>query len=1219
MIKKIMLAGLLLVMGLFTAPVVHAQTTVKKVILEVFWWNYWNNNYPNGWANYLTELAPRLKAMGIDAVWIPPSSKGAYGTSDVGYGMFDNYDLGDKFQKGDVKTRIGTKDELLRMFAVMHANGIEVIQDVVPNQLNGAGDLSTGGYDPAAASNNKYKNFRYVSFANPAQVFTSATAADSANEYLARTGRFSKNWQNFHDNPAHNGCESNPSDDWCHELFGPDVCYYDAAMGQSSNASYNPVQTGSTNNGYMRNGYRNWMVWLKKQTGFDGIRLDAAKHYEYAASEDWLYNLQHNAGFAGGTDSMFAVGEFIGDIGQEDGWCNNVQNRAGTFDFNLRGALKGMVDANGFYDMSTVPGAQQNNRVQYYSGLNAYVNRTVPFVNNHDTYRPILDVNGNDSAWDSGNELGGHIDPNTNPRDALAYATMMAMDGNPQLFLEDVFVVGKATNSKRFTHLPTNTTDLPIREPFDNLIWCHQNLQFKNGAYKVRSTAAGGNVYFNSGSTAADLLIIERSNKALIGLNDNGANWQSAYVDSDFPPGTVLKDYSGANGTATYTVPADKRVNVNVPPVDPANHLYGYAIWAPVGISTNYIPTRSTQTTQEWEMADDLGDSHCSSSGQGGALPANATKQRVVGKIFAASGQTITYKIYPETDGYSVTASLWNTSGTVLSTASGTTTAASPLTGTYTPVADGWLVIKVRNTTASQPGQRVWVDVTYTAPAVVNTLSAANAAADQAAIWTGNKNTADVTDCGNWEEGKMPDANTDVLVPSYATPYPVFSNNTAVKNITIENGANIQVNSGVTLSVYGNWMNQNTASLSVCGKIQFAGNTAQELSGKNNFCQLELNTTGAVNAHDNITVSDKLICTAGKLVLNSYTLTLSPGATTMGGNNSSYVQFPNTATGGYLIQEINSGSATFPVGNNNYTPVSIVNNGTVQQCQVRCFEDVLANGTSGSPMATTEKLKKTWEITPASTGAVADITLTWDVVNNDATFNTANAFIAKNTGGAGQTWNVLASQTALTGTGPFSKTATGVNSFSKFTLFSNVAALPVHIVSFTGQRNGNLASLQWTVASQDNVVYYEVLKSFDGVNFTAVGNVAANQQYVNYLFTDSAFTRNAYYKLRIEDNNSKEVYSNVIFLRTSEVAPQFHINPNPAHNYASVTATGINDKDPIAVAIINSNGAVIAKREGNFSSIKVFAEQSIAKLPGGIYLIKFTNALSTQTIKMIKE
>ncbi|MFM2285465.1 MAG: hypothetical protein RLZZ543_962, partial [Bacteroidota bacterium] len=140
-----------------------AQTTVKKVVLQGFWWDYSNANYVNNWSNYLTELAPRLKAMGVDAIWIPPSSKNE-NVNYVGYAPFDQYDLGDKFQKNSTGTKLGTKNELLRMIAVMHANGIEVIQDVVLNHVNSAGSASgAGGQDPnsfSMANSSGYKNFR---------------------------------------------------------------------------------------------------------------------------------------------------------------------------------------------------------------------------------------------------------------------------------------------------------------------------------------------------------------------------------------------------------------------------------------------------------------------------------------------------------------------------------------------------------------------------------------------------------------------------------------------------------------------------------------------------------------------------------------------------------------------------------------------------------------------------------------------------------------------------------------------------------------------------------------------------------------------------------------------------------------------------------------------------------------------------------------------------
>jgi alpha-amylase len=96
----------------------QVNSTNRQLVLQAYWWDYWNTNYPNGWANYLTELAPRLAEMGIDAIWIPPTIKNA-GTNSVGYSPFDHYDLGDKFQKNSTKTRMGDKDELLLWIAML--------------------------------------------------------------------------------------------------------------------------------------------------------------------------------------------------------------------------------------------------------------------------------------------------------------------------------------------------------------------------------------------------------------------------------------------------------------------------------------------------------------------------------------------------------------------------------------------------------------------------------------------------------------------------------------------------------------------------------------------------------------------------------------------------------------------------------------------------------------------------------------------------------------------------------------------------------------------------------------------------------------------------------------------------------------------------------------------------------------------------------------------
>lgn len=708
----------------------------KRVILQGFWWDFKNNNYPQGWANYLVDLAPRLRKMGVEGVWVPVNQKNANPNS-VGYSPFDHYDLGDKFQKNNLKTPFGDKDEFLRMVGILHQNGINVVQDIVLNHVDGAGSAnSAGGVDSAGIAfyntnrplsnyqdipndpTSGYKNFRYVSFLTPANSETRAN-------YLARSGRWPKNWQNFNPGPGDNRYTG---DDLSRIMFGPDVAFYPNSFGLSSISTFNPPQTSN----YMRTQAREWLIWFKKQTGVDGFRLDAIKHFPNAVSEDMVWNLQNNAGFASGTNQMFTVGEWVGGKSELDAWVNAVQGRAGTFDFGLRGfsggpGLYGMVYGMGNYNLSNLPGTQQDERY-----------RTVPFVNNHDTFRPSqpgtgspalqangnypVDANNNPVRWWSNSELSPNIDPRE-PRLTAAYAIMMSMDGHPCIFFEDLFDVG--TTGKRYTHLPNSEADLPVRQSIANLIRCHKKFDFKSGAYRVRTSESS--VFFD-GSNSGDLIVFERSAKAIIAVTDNFTTDQAAWIDCDFAVGTVLKDYTGNFPNVTVTTRQSGpggRVRVIAPKCNGAanNTLNkGVAVYAPANLEAFFnapFPVANRTTRQEWELADDLGDSNPKSLKQGGALPANSTDRRAAGKIFAGAGKQVSVTLFPSTPTQNLTLILANQCGVAFDSISGT----GNLTKTYTPSTNKWIQFFARNTTAGNPAQRVWVNVTYTGPDSIDALA----------------------------------------------------------------------------------------------------------------------------------------------------------------------------------------------------------------------------------------------------------------------------------------------------------------------------------------------------------------------------------------------------------------------------------------------------------------------------------------------------------------
>ena len=64
---------------------------------------------------------------------MPPAFKGIGGIHDVGYGVYDIYDLGEFDQKGTIRTKYGTKDEYLDAIEALHQYGLQVYGDIVLN------------------------------------------------------------------------------------------------------------------------------------------------------------------------------------------------------------------------------------------------------------------------------------------------------------------------------------------------------------------------------------------------------------------------------------------------------------------------------------------------------------------------------------------------------------------------------------------------------------------------------------------------------------------------------------------------------------------------------------------------------------------------------------------------------------------------------------------------------------------------------------------------------------------------------------------------------------------------------------------------------------------------------------------------------------------------------------------------------------------------------
>jgi alpha-amylase len=586
-----------------------------KAVLEAFWWNVDDATYHYDWYTYLAKLAPRLAAFGFDGIWTPPPCKDT-NSQYMGYTPFDYYDLGQKNQSWGLGTRFGTQDAFLRLIAVAHANGLEVYPDIVLDHCGG------GSPDPASpftGSGTIDTNIHPVGFAGPG------------------TGRWPRNWLDFHMNPAH----WNGVGDWVSSNGGPDFCY----QGRCSDSGNGDPNCAARQNA------RAWFTWFVRQTGVDGFRFDDVKGFPPEVVEDLLYNAM------GDRRDFFCVGEYVtSNFADIDSWAQGTSDRSGAFDYPLRFELGNLVSTNGFYDVGHLPSVQQQDRF-----------KTVPFVNNHDN-------------MDS--QVGTYIDPD-NPRTQLAYAFAITVDGSPQFFYPDLFTNWAASPS---------AAALTTRPWMLNLLWCHQKLAFKSGAYFVRYQGS------------QQLLILERGARAIVAINNDGSAWHDAWISTAFPPNTQLHDYSGSRSDDIWTN-QDAWVQIAVPPLS-------YSVWGPAGVTGGFNPT-PVRTLQQFEMDDDLGDSSAGSPGYGGKIIPGA--YRSAGSIWPVVGSSVNLFIYSDTPQQLDLQVLITGSPPVLM-ASGTSTPTVPFTASFNVAQEGFHLIQAKLSTIGAAPVRIYVKVDYIGP-----------------------------------------------------------------------------------------------------------------------------------------------------------------------------------------------------------------------------------------------------------------------------------------------------------------------------------------------------------------------------------------------------------------------------------------------------------------------------------------------------------------------
>ena len=365
----------------------------NNTMMQYFEWYLPNDGL---WWKRCAAKAENLKNLGITQVWLPPAYKGT-SQEDVGYGVYDMYDLGEFDQKGTVRTKYGTKEEYQEAIAAFHSAGIRVFADIVLNHRMGGDELE----EVTAVTDNPEDRNEQVGGEQKVSVWSKFT-------FPGRAGKYSDFVWNHTHFTGTDWDEKTKLSDRIYRFTGktwdpdtdPEKGKFDYLMGMNVDMD-NPEVVRET---------EKWLQWYIRETGIDGLRLDAVKHISFPFYKNLLKKVRE-----GTCKEMPAVGEYwSGDIERILYYLDAVDNEMSLFDVPLHYH---------FYQASTSGGNYNMREIFEHTLVKERPANAVTFVDNHDTQY--------------GQSLQSFVEEWFKP---LAYAMiLLRRDGTPCVFYSDYY------------------------------------------------------------------------------------------------------------------------------------------------------------------------------------------------------------------------------------------------------------------------------------------------------------------------------------------------------------------------------------------------------------------------------------------------------------------------------------------------------------------------------------------------------------------------------------------------------------------------------------------------------------------------------------------------------------------------------------------------------------------------------------------------------------
>jgi len=185
--------------------------------------------------------------------------------------------------------------------------------------------------------------------------------------------------------------------------------------------------------------------------------------------------------------------------------------------------------------------------------------------------------------------------------------------------------------------------------------------------------------------------------------------------------------------------------------------------------------------------------------------------------------------------------------------------------------------------------------------------------------------------------------------------------------------------------------------------------------------------------------------------------------------------------------------------------------------------------------------------------------------------------------------------------------------------------LPVEFLQFNAVQQSNLVDLNWKVITSEQLSFFDVERSSDGTNFSAIGRVEASSTPVNsaagFNFKDvsvgDASGNVLYYRINAVSKDGGRKYSSILVVRLSgTVSQKIKVSPNPANTSVSLSFYSAL-RGNVDVQLLDMTGKVVLKDQQRVEAGQnIITLDQLGRFSEGVYtiLIRITDRWERERI-----